>query len=161
MTTVAAPSGRREWSLKTVMVVLAILILFQVAQQAYLISLGFGFGPNVLGPLVAYPVGALIWTMLVYKIAHGLNPNVPKFSRYLELYLVTSLLMAGVLILHLAVNLWSSADPGNPIFGPPYRIYMYGKLVHLLVFFIAGIRISLVEAAAPPPRLSTGRGGVA
>ncbi len=151
-TTMAGDPSRIIW-------MMIVLTVAQVIKRWALDDYGllrFDLGKDVLGTVIGFSIGLFIWTGLVWKFMRAVNPNAPRWSKFVELYLTTSL----ILVAFTLFNVEHLMATGGQRWQSGWLTWpLVDKFTQLVVFITASWMVTHKHSAAPAPLISPGSRG--
>ncbi len=117
--------------------------------------LRFDLGKDMLGTVIGFSIGLFLWTGLVWKFMHVVNPNAPRWSKFVELYLTTSL----ILVVYTLFNLIYLVTVGEQLQRSWPTWPLVDKFMQLAGFITASWLVTRKHSVAPAPLISPGSRG--
>lgn len=151
--TMAGDPSRIIWMM---IVLTAAQAIKRCALDAYGL-LQFDPGKDVLGTVIGFSIGLFLWTGLIWKFMHTVNPNAPRWSKFVELYLTTSL----ILVVYTLISVLHLAATGGQRWQSGWLMWpLIDKFTQLAVFIIVSWIVTHKYSVAPAPLISPGSRGV-
>ena len=149
----------RSWVIVGLVVVYALIELYRgwafASYNADLYPMP-GIGIWVVNAAVFF-TGVFLWSSVAHGIAKQITAEPPAWSKFVELYLLTSLVIT-MLVIYRVTALQLN---GHLLFSRPFEWVLMTKGLHLLMFGIPTTAIIRAHARKPAPLVSTRGGGLA